>query len=73
MEKVDNENLSKLVLNLYKIKNIKHYTSIRKIFLMEVGMYIHVNILMDFLINVHVTRQKFMNTQLEFINFCLSY
>lgn len=38
---------------------------------MEVGMYIHVNILMDFLINV--TRQKFMNTQLEFINFCLSY
>lgn len=71
MEKVEYEYLSKLVLNLYEIKNIKHYTSIRKIFLMEVGMYIHVNILMDFLINV--TRQKFMNTQLEFINFCLSY
>lgn len=71
MEKVEYENLSELVLDLYKIKNIKHFTSIKEIFLMEVGMYIHVNILMDFLINV--TRQKFMNTQLESINLCLSY
>lgn len=50
MEKVDNENLFKLVLNLYKIKNIKYYIFIKKIFSMEVGMYI--NIMMDFFINV---------------------
>lgn len=57
MEKVEYENLIlilifKLVLNLNKIKNIKYYIFIRKIFLMEVGMYIYVNILMDFFINV---------------------
>lgn len=50
MEKVEYENFFELVLDLYKIKNIKYFIFIKEFFLMEVGMYI--NILMDFFINV---------------------